>query len=85
MIRLSWMNLMSRCLMHSNRMILFVNQYSIEPCQSHIHTNNFKFNSSRDKLPDPDELERFFFRRLLFVAIENEIGLRGGGGGGEAY
>ena len=33
--------------------------------------------------PEPDELERFFFRRLLVEAIENEIGFRGGGGGGD--
>lgn len=32
--------------------------------------------------PEPDELDRFFFRRLL-PAIENEIGLRGVGGGGD--
>lgn len=37
-------------------------------------------------LPDPDELECFFFRKLLFVAIENDIGfLGGGGGGGDCY
>lgn len=36
-------------------------------------------------LPDPDELERFFFRKLLFVAIENEIGFLGNGGGGDCY
>lgn len=37
-------------------------------------------------LPDPDELECFFFRRLLFEAMENEIGfLGGGGGGGDVY
>lgn len=33
-------------------------------------------------IPEPDELDRFFFRRLL-PAIENEIGLRGAGGGGD--
>lgn len=33
-------------------------------------------------LPEPDELERFFFRKLL-PAMENDIGfLIGGGGGG---
>lgn len=35
-------------------------------------------------LPEPDELDRFFFRTALFVAIEKEIGFRGGGGGGDA-
>lgn len=34
--------------------------------------------------PEPDELDRFFFRRLL-PAIENEIGLRGAGGGGDGW
>lgn len=33
--------------------------------------------------PEPDELERFFFRRLFVDAIENEIGFRGGGAGGD--
>lgn len=35
-------------------------------------------------LPEPDELDRFFFRIALFEAIEKEIGFRGGGGGGDA-
>lgn len=33
--------------------------------------------------PDPEELERFFFRKLFVDAIENEIGFRGGGAGGD--
>lgn len=36
-------------------------------------------------LPEPDELDRFFFRSAVFEAIENEIGFRGGGGGGDVY
>lgn len=36
-------------------------------------------------LPEPDELDRFFFRIALFEAIEKEIGFRGGGGGGDVY
>lgn len=34
--------------------------------------------------PEPDELDRFRFCKLLLFGNENEIGLRGGGGGGEA-
>lgn len=41
-----------------------------------------KFVNSINYSPEPDELDRFFFRRLL-PAIENEIGLRGAGGGGD--
>lgn len=48
-----------------------------------------EINAALDKiqeylLPDPEVLDRFFFRRALVVGIENEIGLRGGGGGGDA-
>lgn len=44
----------------------------------------FRIEKEFKYLPEPDELDRFFFRRLL-PAIENEIGLRGAGGGGDGW
>lgn len=44
-----------------------------------------KNKNNKIYLPEPDELERFRFCKLLLFGNANEIGLRGGGGGGEAY
>lgn len=56
------------------------------PCKSKIKigiVSNIEI-VIRLNLPEPDELERFRFCKLLLFGNENEIGLRGGGAGGEA-